>query len=173
LDGVSLETRSRSGVACFRSSVAIPRHLPRRPQVLVGMLRDRRPQGHSKKRPHRNGWSGSQPIENARDGVRPLGTTAHNATGARLRFGHIASRTRSAPPRDRETSTEGLTRDFLDTRGRSLGIGHQRARDYPQRVPWPNEPNIADEIRERRAGTDIVGVIALNTGTAGAAFSHA
>jgi hypothetical protein len=35
------------------------------------------------------------------------------------------------------------------------------------------EPNIADEIRERRAGTDIVGVIALNTGTAGAAFSPA
>jgi hypothetical protein len=78
LDGVSLDTRSRSGVACFRSSVAIRRHLPRRPQVLVGMLRARRPQGHSKKRPHRNGWSGSQPIGNARDGVRPLGTTAHN-----------------------------------------------------------------------------------------------
>jgi hypothetical protein len=34
-----------------------------------------------------------------------------------------------------------------------------------------SEPNIADEIRERRAGTNIVGVIALNTGTAGAAFS--
>ena len=27
------------------------------------------------------------------------------------------------------------------------------------------EPSIADEIRERRPGTDIVGVIALNTGT--------
>jgi len=35
------------------------------------------------------------------------------------------------------------------------------------------EPNIADEIRERRTGTDSVGVIALNTGTAGAAFSPA
>jgi hypothetical protein len=35
------------------------------------------------------------------------------------------------------------------------------------------EPNIADDIRERRAGTNIVGAIALNTGTAGAAFSHA
>jgi hypothetical protein len=35
------------------------------------------------------------------------------------------------------------------------------------------EPNIADEIRERRAGRDIVGVLALNTGTAGAAFSPA
>ena len=32
---------------------------------------------------------------------------------------------------------------------------------------------IADEIRERRAGTDIAGVIALNTGMAGAAFSPA
>jgi hypothetical protein len=36
-----------------------------------------------------------------------------------------------------------------------------------------SEPNNADEIRERRAGTDIVGVIALNTGTAAAAFSPA
>jgi hypothetical protein len=36
-----------------------------------------------------------------------------------------------------------------------------------------HEPNIADEIRERRAATAIVGVIALNTGMAGAAFSPA
>jgi hypothetical protein len=36
-----------------------------------------------------------------------------------------------------------------------------------------HEPNIADEIRERRAGTNIVGVIALNTGTAGAACGPA
>jgi hypothetical protein len=35
------------------------------------------------------------------------------------------------------------------------------------------ESNIADKIRERRAGTDIVGVIALNSGTAGAAFGPA
>jgi hypothetical protein len=35
------------------------------------------------------------------------------------------------------------------------------------------EPNIADQIRERRAGTNIVGVIALNSGTAGAAFGPA
>ena len=35
------------------------------------------------------------------------------------------------------------------------------------------EPNIADEIRERRAGTNIVGVIALNTGTGGRGFSPA
>jgi hypothetical protein len=28
-------------------------------------------------------------------------------------------------------------------------------------------PHIADEIRERRAGTEIAGVIALNTGMAG------
>jgi hypothetical protein len=34
-----------------------------------------------------------------------------------------------------------------------------------------HEPNIADEIRERRAGMDIAGVIALNTGMAGAAFA--
>ena len=51
-------------------------------------------------------------------------------------------------------------------------MGHRRARDHLQRV-MAYEPNIADEIRERRAGTDIVGVIALNTGTAGAAFSPA
>ena len=36
-----------------------------------------------------------------------------------------------------------------------------------------SEPNIADEIRERRAGTNVGGVIALNTGMAGAAFSPA
>jgi hypothetical protein len=36
-----------------------------------------------------------------------------------------------------------------------------------------SEPNIADEIRGRRAGTNIVGVIALNTGTAGAGFNPA
>jgi hypothetical protein len=35
------------------------------------------------------------------------------------------------------------------------------------------EPNIADEIRERRTGTNTVGVIALNTGSAGAAFRPA
>jgi hypothetical protein len=32
-----------------------------------------------------------------------------------------------------------------------------------------HEPNIVNEIHERRAGTDIAGVIALNTGMAGAA----
>jgi hypothetical protein len=34
-----------------------------------------------------------------------------------------------------------------------------------------HEPNVADQVRERRVGLAIVGVIALNTGTAGAAFS--
>ena len=112
---------------------------------------------------------GSQPIEDSPrrpEATRGNGTQRDSRSTAvrRHRQPH-----RSAPPRDRENNTEGPTRDFLDTRGRSLGMGHQRVRDHPQRVPWPREPNIADEIRERRAGTNIVGVIALNTGTACAA----
>ena len=137
------------------------------------MLRARRPQGTARSALTGTVGQGRSRFENARDGLRPLGTTAHNATRARLRFGHMASRTRSAPPRDRETSTEGPARDFLVTRGRSLGIGPStRSGPSPARS-MAYEPNIADEIRERRPGTDIVGVIALNTGTAGAAFSPA
>jgi hypothetical protein len=138
----------------------------------VGHASSSSPIGHSEKSPHRNGWPGSQPTENARDGGKPLGTTAHNATRARLRFGHIASRTRSAPPRDRETSTEGPTRDFLDTRVAAWALAIDALGTIPSAF-MAYEPNIADEIRERRAGTNIVGAIALNTGTAGAAFSHA
>jgi len=40
-------------------------------------------------------------------------------------------------------------------------------------APVAHEPNVADEIRERRAGTDSAGVVALNTGMAGAVFSPA
>jgi len=136
------------------------------------MLRARRPQGHSKKRPHRNGWSGSQPIENARDGLRPLGTTAHNATRARLRFGHIAGRTRSAPPRDRGPAQKALR--AISSTGEVAAWA--LAIDALGTIPGAflaSEPNIADGIRERRAGTNIVGVIALNTATAGAAFGPA
>src|SRR5688572_1066773 len=116
--------------------------------------------------------SGSQPIEDARDGVRPLGTTAHNATGARLRFGHMASRTRSAPPRDREPSQKAL-RAISSTREVATWALAIDALGIIPSAFLAYEPNIADEIRERRTGTDSVGVIALNTGTAGAAFSPA
>ena len=80
------------------------------------------PIGHSKKRPHRNGWSESQPI-----GERPRRFEATQGNGTQRDScstavrPHRASRTRSAPPRDREPAQKGPTRDFLDTRGRSLG----------------------------------------------------
>lgn len=104
--------------------------------------------------------------------MRPLRATAHNATRAPLRFGHIASRTRSAPPRDRESAQKAL-RAISSTREVAAWASAIDALGTIPSAFLACESNIADEIRERRAGTNIVGVIALNTGTAGAAFSPA
>ena len=104
--------------------------------------------------------------------MRPLGRTAHNATGARLRFGHMASRT-AAHHRGTGNQHRRALRAISSTREVAAWA---LAIDALGTIPsafLASEPNIADGIRERRAGTNIVGVIALNTGTAGAAFSHA
>ena len=104
--------------------------------------------------------------------MRPLGTTAHNATRARLRFGDIASRT-EAHHRGTGKPGQKALRAISSTREVAAWA---LAIDALGTIPGAflaYEPNIADEIRERRTGTDIVGVIALNTGTAGAAFSPA
>jgi hypothetical protein len=84
----------------------------------------------------------------------------------------MASRTRSAPPRDREPLQQAL-RAISSTREVAAWALAMDALGTIPSAFLASEPNIADKIRERRAGTNIVGVIALNTGTAGAAFSPA
>ena len=101
------------------------------------MLRARRPQGTARSALTGTVGQGRSRFEKARDGLRPLGATAHNAARARLRFGHIASRTRSAPPRDRETNREGPVSDFLVTRGRTQGNGSSTRSGLSPARRWP------------------------------------
>jgi hypothetical protein len=55
--------------------------------------------------------------------------------------------------------------DFLVTRGRNPGQRVIDALGTISCAPMTTEPSIADEIRERRPGTGIVGAISLKTGT--------
>ena len=84
----------------------------------------------------------------------------------------MASRTRSAPPRDREPAQKALRAISSAREVAAWALAIDALGTIPSAL-MAYEPNIADEIRERRPGTDIVGVIALNTGMAGAAFSPA
>jgi hypothetical protein len=160
-------------VSCFHSSVAISRH----PSTSIHDHVDHvehasssSPSGHSKKHPHRYGWLGSQPIrENPRrpEATRGNGTQRDSRSPAARphRQPH-----RSAPPRDRETSTSALC---ATSSSRDVAPG-QRVIDALGTIssaPMTHEPSIADEIRGRRPGRGIAGAIA-QTGLACAAFSQ-
>ena len=93
-------------------------------------------------------WSGRSRFETARDGLRPLEATAHNATRARLRFGTCQPH-RSAPPRAREISTERPTSDFLVTRGRTKGHGDIDAHGT---IPCAWMPLVSRPARTESAG---------------------
>ena len=84
----------------------------------------------------------------------------------------MASRTRSAPPRDREPAQKALRAISSTREVAAWALAIDALGTIPSAL-MAREPNIAGKIRERRAGTDIVGVIALNSGTAGAAFGPA
>ena len=84
----------------------------------------------------------------------------------------MANRTRSAPPRDREPAQKALRAISSTREVAAWALAIDALGTIPSAF-LAYEPNFADEIRERRTGTIIVGVIALNTGTSGAAFSPA
>ena len=84
----------------------------------------------------------------------------------------MASRTRSAPPRDREPAQKAHRAISSTREVAAWALAIDALGTIPSAF-LAYEPNIADKIRERRAGTNIVGVIALNTGTAGTAFGPA
>ena len=123
-----------------------------------------RPQGTARSTLTGTVGQGRSRFEKARDGLRPLEATAHNATHARLR-----SDTQSAAPK---RTTEGpgnqrrkpCTRLPRHERSRTWATGHRRARDHLQRA-CGHEPSIADQTRERRPGIGSVGAISLKTGT--------
>jgi hypothetical protein len=110
-------------------------------------------------------------LKAAADGLRPLAATADNATRVRLRFDTV-TRT-EAHHRGTGKPAQRALRAISSSREVAAWVRVIDALGTISSAPVAHEPNIADEIRERRAGTDIAGVIALNTGMAGAACSPA
>lgn len=128
------------------------------------MLRVRRPQGHSEKRPHRNGRSGSQPIEDSPRRPEATRGNGNNATRARLRFDDIVSRT-EAHHRGTGKQAQNALRAISSLREvASLGSGSRRAREHSPARLWPISRASRTTIRERRTGIGIFGVVSLKPG---------
>jgi hypothetical protein len=133
---LTLDKRGDAGVICFHRPVAIGRHSPRRPEVLVGMLRSRRPQGTAGSTLTGTvGWSRSR-FEESRDGLRPLEATAPNATRARLRFDKSSAaltRTSEGPGKQHREALRAIS----SSREVAPGWRVTRARDHLQRACGP------------------------------------
>ena len=107
------------------------------------MLRARRPQGTAKKRPGTVGQGRSR-FETVRDGLRPLGATAHDATRARLRFDDIVSRT-EAHHRGTGKPAQKALRAISSSREVAARVAGQDALGIISSAPVAHEPSIADD----------------------------